>query len=184
MCMVSYCLHNLFILFSFLVVKMRDDAWLETRFDQLWQLFFPDVEKRDVKIRWKGRWKNKFGHISRKDGVSQIVVNKLFRDVRVPEDVVKLTIAHEIVHYAHGFHSHLPKMFAHPHKGGIVNKELKKRGFGYALKLERQWIKQEWWKLYDELYGAQRRVRVAQHVAARQVEESLKPKSSLFSWWK
>lgn len=130
---------------------MRDDAWLQTRFDQIWDLFFPEVEKRDVSIRWKGKWKNKFGHISRKNSKTEIVVNTFFRDLRVPEDIIKLTIAHEIVHYMHGFHSHLPKKYRHPHKNGVVDSELKRKGFGYALKLEKKWIKESWWKLYGEL---------------------------------
>ena len=152
---------------------MRDDAWLQGRFDQIWQLFFPDVEKKDISIRWKGSWKNKFGHISRKEGQSQIVVNRLFKDPRVPEEVVKLTIAHEIIHYAHGFHSHLPKQFNHPHKGGVVNKELKRRGFGYALKFERDWVKKEWWPLYQEMQGKRKKV------AAHEVYPSTKQ----FSLW-
>jgi hypothetical protein len=130
---------------------MRDDQWLKSRFDVIWSVFFPDIEKKDVSIRWKGKWKNKFGHISRKNSHSEIVINSLFKDLRVPEDIIKLTIAHEIVHFMHGFHSHLPKQFKHPHKGGIVDKELIKRGFRYALKNEKQWIKNEWMKLYKEL---------------------------------
>lgn len=130
---------------------MRDQQWLETRFDQLWGLFFPEVERKNISIRWKGRWKNKFGHITSKNGRSEIVVNRLFQDVRVPEDIVKLTIAHEIVHYAHGFHSHLPKKYNHPHKGGVVDKELIKKGFSYTLKREREWYKTEWLPLFREL---------------------------------
>jgi len=140
---------------------MRDDAWLNNRFDQIWQLFFPDVERKDISVRWKGSWKNKFGHISKKNSKAEIAVNKLFKDPRVPEEVVKLTIAHEIVHYSHGFHSHLPRQFSHPHKGGIVNKELRKRGFGYALKFEKEWVKKEWWPLYQELHGKKRHSRIA-----------------------
>ena len=139
---------------------MRDDEWLETRFNQIWQLFFPDVEKRNISIRWKGRWKNKFGHITsrKKEGelVSEIVVNKLFRDVRVPEEVIKVTIAHEIVHYMHGFHSHLPRKYRHPHQGGIVNKELVKRGFHHEVKREREWHKKEWLPIFREYDGAKR----------------------------
>ncbi len=130
---------------------MRDDIWLQQRFDQIWELFFPDVEKKDVHIRWKGSWKNKFGHITRKNSKAEIVINKLFRDYAVPEDVIKLTIAHEIVHYYHGFHSHLPRQFKHPHKGGIVNKELKKRGFSYMIEKEKKWQKADWPKIYKEL---------------------------------
>lgn len=131
---------------------MRDQEWLETRFSQMWQLFFPDVEKKDIAIRWKGRWKNKFGHItSKKGGGSEIIINSFFRDARVPEEIIKVTIAHEIVHYMHGFHSHLPRQFNHPHKGNIVNKELIKRGFKHTLKLEREWYKKEWPALLKEL---------------------------------
>jgi len=130
---------------------MRDDVWLQQRFDQIWELFFPDVEKKDVSVRWKGNWKNKFGHITRKNNKTEIVVNKLFKNYAIPEDVIKLTLAHEIVHYAHGFHSHLPRKYKHPHKGGIVDKELKKRGFEYMLKNEKEWQKKEWFNLYKEL---------------------------------
>ncbi len=130
---------------------MRDDLWLQTRFEQIWSLFFPEVEKKNVSIRWKGRWKNKFGHIRTTKQGSEIVINQLFKDLRVPEDIIKLTIAHEIVHYMHGFHSHLPKQFDHPHKGGVVDKVLIQKGFSYALKQEKPWYKNEWLPLYKEL---------------------------------
>ncbi len=129
----------------------RNKEWLEERFNQIWSLFFPDVEKKDVFIRWKGKWKNKFGHITKRKGRTEIVINALFQDLRVPEDIIKLTIAHEIVHYMHGFHSHLPRQFSHPHKGGIVDKELIRRGFGYAVKKEKEWIKKEWSPIYKSL---------------------------------
>ena len=78
---------------------MRDDAWLQLRFNQIWSLFFPEVEKKNVYICWKGKWKNKFGHIKdAKNGLTEIAINTLFKDLRVPEDMIKLTIAHEIVH--------------------------------------------------------------------------------------
>jgi len=130
---------------------MRDQEWLENRFNQLWNLFFPDIEKKNVFIRWKGRWKNKFGHIKSTKKGTEIAVNSLFQDLRVPEDIIKLTIAHEIVHYMHGFHSHLPRKFKHPHKHGIVDKVLKEKGFGYVLKQEKKWFKEEWPPLHKEL---------------------------------
>ncbi len=130
---------------------MRDDVWLTERFDQMWSLFFPDVEKKDIHIRWKGRWKNKFGHITRRNNQTEIAINTLFQDLRVPEDVIKVTIAHEIAHYAHGFHSHLPQLHKHPHKGGVVENELKKRGFSYMLKKEKAWQKENWFPLFKEL---------------------------------
>jgi len=130
---------------------MRDDLWLQLRFDQMWTLFFPDVERKDVGIRWMGTWKNKFGHIKRRKHGSEIVINKLFKDMRVPEDIIKLTIAHEITHYMHGFQSHLPQQYDHPHQGGVVDKVLKEKGFGYALKMEKKWYREKWLPLYKEL---------------------------------
>lgn len=131
---------------------MRDDLWLQTRFEQVWSLFFPEVEKKDVYVRWKGKWKNKFGHIKKgKKGMTEIAINSLFKDLRVPEDMVKLTMAHEIVHYMHGFHSHLPKRFDHPHEGGIVDKVLVEKGFKYAMKQEKEWLKNEWQTLFKEI---------------------------------
>ena len=129
---------------------MRDQEWLELRFNQIWQLFFPDVEKKNVCIRWKGKWKNKFGHIKSTKKGAEIAVNSIFRDLRVPEEIIKVTIAHEIVHYMHGFHSHLPRMFSHPHKGNIVNKELIKRGFKHTIKMEKEWHKKDWLPIFKE----------------------------------
>lgn len=125
---------------------MRDDLFLIERLENLWNASFSDVEKNNkINIRFKGRWKNKFGHIKKlKNGESEIVINGYFKNESVPDYIIDLTIAHELVHYSHGFNSPLPKLYKHPHKGGVVNKELKKRGFKELLKLERKWIKDEW----------------------------------------
>jgi hypothetical protein len=103
-------------------------------------------------IKFKGKWKNKFGHIKRlKNKDTEIVINSLFQDSKVPEYIINLTIAHELVHYMHGFNSPHKQMFKHPHKGNIVNKELKKRGYEGLLKLERKWFKDEWLKTYNKI---------------------------------
>lgn len=131
---------------------MRDDEFLRNKLDYIWQLGFLDIEKKnEIKIKFKGRWKNKFGHIKKlKDGNSEIVINGYFKNEVVPDYILDLTIAHELVHYSHGFNSPLPKLYSHPHKGGVVNKDLKKRGFGHLLKLERKWIKEEWRNITKE----------------------------------
>ena len=140
---------------------MRDNSYLKEKLEYIWQTGFSDVErKNNIAIRFKGRWKNKFGHIKKlKDGNSEIVVNGYFKDEKVPEFIIFLTIAHELVHYSHGFNSPLPRLHKHPHKGGIVNKDLKKRGFGPLLKLERPWIKNEWRPLVQEEFKPRRAVR-------------------------
>ena len=125
---------------------MRDNLFLKEKLEYIWQNGFSDVgRKNNINIKFKGKWKNKFGHIKNlKNGDSEIVINGYFKDEKIPEFIIYLTIAHELVHYSHGFNSPLPRLYKHPHKGGIVNKDLKKRGFEELIKLERKWIKEEW----------------------------------------
>lgn len=125
---------------------MRDDYWLRERMDNMWKMLFPEVERGNVVVtRFKGRWKNKFGHIKKlKNGNTEIAINSIFMNDIIPEYIIDLTLAHEMVHYMHGFNSPLPKQFKHPHAGGVVNRELKKRGFGHLIVKEREWVKNEW----------------------------------------
>ncbi|HLD10478.1 MAG TPA: hypothetical protein VJB89_00190 [Candidatus Nanoarchaeia archaeon] len=125
---------------------MRDDLWLRDRLDKIWETLFGDVEKLNcVVIRFKGRYRNKFGHIKRlKNGDSEIIVNGMFRDERIPEFIIDLTLAHELIHYMHGFNSPHKKLFKYPHQNRIVENELRKRGFYYLKKLEKKWIKEDW----------------------------------------
>lgn len=131
---------------------MRDDIWLNAKLDSMWEFLFNDIErKNNVIIRFKGRWKNKFGHIKLlPDKSSEIAVNSFLKDERVPEYIIDLTIAHELSHYAHGFNSPLPRKYSHPHKGGVVTKELKRRGFGFHIRKERLWMKREWREIIKE----------------------------------
>ena len=132
---------------------MRDELWLNKRLGEIWDVFFSDVVKlNEVKIRFLGKWKNKFGHIKLlKDKSSEIVINGLFKNERIPDYIVDLTIAHEIVHYMHGFNSPHKKAFRYPHQGGVVRKELLKRGFKVPLKIERRFLKEDWEVICKEL---------------------------------
>jgi len=131
---------------------MRDEEWLATLFHDMWESKFPDVKKRNnVIVRWRGKGQNKFGHIRRlKNKDTEISVNSLFKEESVPEYIIELTLAHELVHYMHGFHSPYPKQFKHPHQGGVVNTELKKRGYGGYLVKEKLWFKEEWLKNFQK----------------------------------
>ncbi|MEM4266491.1 MAG: hypothetical protein QW404_00345, partial [Candidatus Nanoarchaeia archaeon] len=132
---------------------MRDNFWLASRLDRIWYAYFYDVERaNNVFVRFKGRWKNKFGHISMKnDHSSEIVVNSLFRDERIPEGIIDATIAHEIIHYMHGFQSPHKRMYKHPHAGGIVTREMKRRGFAHIIYEEREFVQRHWLRLYNEI---------------------------------
>lgn len=134
---------------------MRDDLFLRERLENIWNASFSDVEKKNrINIRFKGRWKNKFGHIKKlKNSESEIVINGYFKNENIPDYIIDLTIAHELVHYSHGFNSPLPKLYKHPHKGGVVNRELKRRGFGELLKLEKRWIKDDWKNIIESEFS-------------------------------
>lgn len=130
----------------------RDDGWLKEKLDSIWNLLFSEVQrKNNVHVKFKGKSKHRFGCIKKKGNDSVIEINSLFRDELVPEYVIDTTLAHELVHYLHGFNSPFPRKYKHPHKGGIVDKELIKRGFGDSLKLEKIWAKKEWEKTFKLL---------------------------------
>lgn len=131
---------------------MRDDEWLINRLYFIWNNYFSDIERKNqIIIKFKGRWKNKFGHIKKRDEKTEIALNGLFRHEEIPEYLIDVTLAHEIVHYIHGFNSPFPKQYRYPHYGGVVRRELKKRGFALHLRWEREFVKEKWPALYDSL---------------------------------
>jgi hypothetical protein len=76
--------------------------------------------------------------------ISLITITKLFQDESIPEHIIDATIAHELVHYTHGFHSPLERSVRHPHKGKVVEKELAKRGLGKMYEASNVWLKENW----------------------------------------
>jgi hypothetical protein len=131
---------------------MRDNFFLQKRLEEVWETSFWDVPKLNkVSIIFKGKAKWKFGHIESIGKDTKIVINSLFRSEIVPQYIIDLTIVHELIHYAHGFHSPLQRRFKYPHQGGVVRKELVKRGYGELFKSEKKWFKKEWPHLYDVL---------------------------------
>ena len=132
----------------------RDDIWLREKLEKIWELLFPEVvRENNVHVKFKGKSKSRFGCIKRKGKDSLIEINSLFKNEIIPEHVIDVTLAHELVHYMHGFNSPLPRKYKHPHKGGIVDKELIKRGFGHSLKLEKIWAKKDWEKVFKIIRG-------------------------------
>ncbi len=130
----------------------RDDIWLKEKLDNIWELLFPEVVKaNEIHVKFRGKGKYRFGCIKLKGEDSFIEINSLFKNEIVPEYVIDTTLAHELVHYMHGFSSPLPKKYRHPHKGGIVDKELIKKGFGDNLKMEKTWAKKDWEKVFKIL---------------------------------
>ncbi len=132
-------------------MSMRDDKWLFSKLDEVWDNYFPDVpQDNEVCIVWGRKARNRLGSIKRGQKLINshpetiITINGLFKDQNIPEFIVTGTIAHELVHYTHGFHSPLEKQYQTPHAGGIVSQELRNRGLEEALKKQKKWLKENW----------------------------------------
>jgi hypothetical protein len=131
----------------------RDQQWLEDRLAAVWQRGFSDlVPGNRVEIKFGRVARTRLGSIrmSRDKKVSKILINRLFLQDAVPEQVVDATIAHELVHYLHGFSSPFEQKFCSPHAGGVVTKELKQRGFSETLLFQRRWLKVHWLPILRE----------------------------------
>ncbi len=100
-----------------------------------------------------GSWKTRLGVIklSECQRHTLIGINSLLRLPAVPPLIVEVTIAHELVHYAHGFGSPLPRKYRYPHRGGVVERELRRRGLGEKLAEYSRWLEEHWFPLYDHI---------------------------------
>lgn len=156
---------------------MRDNSYLEDRLYFLWENFFADVPRKNVvlikfgkgsarqlgSIKWANQHSNIKGIMRKKKDdydiaddkrISIITITKYFQKEEVPEYIIDATIAHELVHYTHGFHSPLERSVKHPHKGRVVEKELEKRGLGSMYEQSQKWLKENW----RDIVGIRRRI--------------------------
>ncbi|KXK25731.1 MAG: hypothetical protein TR69_WS6001001537 [candidate division WS6 bacterium OLB20] len=146
--------------------KQRDQGWLEDQLYSLWEEHFVDVprpnpvlitfgrrSKRQLGcIKWADKKTQKIGRLTRHlvpgsyddKRISIIIVTGYFKDTAIPDEVVLGTIAHEMCHYAHGFNSPLQQLYDHPHKGGVIRKEMQKRELGTLYKTANRWLKENW----------------------------------------
>ncbi len=131
---------------------VRDRWWLRGLLQDVWDQYFSDTPRVNlVRISYGAPWKTRLGSITLSDDhrTSYILVNGLLRLAEVPEYVTTVTIAHEMVHYAHGFGSPLPRRYKHPHRGGIVKRELLRRGMGVEYTRYDEWVYDHWYDFYD-----------------------------------
>jgi len=127
---------------------VRNNRWLAQKLDLLWQKYFFDVAKvNKVEIIFGRVARFRFGSITSKNKKwrekpkTLIRITGLFQNSRIPIAVVEYTVAHELVHYAHGFSSPHARLHRYPHEGGVVNKELAKKGLGKLVLAYKRWLK-------------------------------------------
>lgn len=122
----------------------RDNNWLLSRLDFVWSRYFSDIPQTNkVFIKFGRNAKFRLGSIrlDKKTKASFITITSMFKDPKIPSEVVDHTIGHELVHYTHGFSSVHPRLHRYPHAGGVVKKEMELRGMGYLHKAYKEWIK-------------------------------------------
>lgn len=142
----------------------RTNQWLAERLEQIRVNHFKDVPvKNRLQVRFGRIVKSRLGSITTRrlkgqEPISLISLNGLFKQAVVPEYVIDAVLAHEFVHYSHGFHSPLPRLYAHPHKDGIVDREIKQRGLADPLRRQQQWVKQHFGRLYLQHAPTRRRL--------------------------
>src|SRR5690606_24467255 len=75
---------------------------------------------------------------------SIITISSLLQEPEVPGYVIDQIIAHELVHYVHGFGSERPRQRRHPHQGGVIVREFKSRGLCELFRVYQAWMKLSW----------------------------------------
>lgn len=136
----------------YLYLSERDDDWLRERLNDLWDRYFFDTPRANtIRISFGPFWKSRLGLItmSLDEATTYIVLNGLLRNPEVPDVVINVTVAHELVHYAHGFGSPLARRYKHPHRGGIVKRELVRRGLAADYDWYDEWVYGCWYDFYD-----------------------------------
>ena len=133
--------------------RITDGRDVKIYLETIWQRYFSDVPcMNEVQIAYCAPWKTRLGLIRMTvdEAISFIGVNALLQHTTVPEYLLVTTIAHELVHYAHGFGSPLPRLYAHPHANNVVNEELAKRGLKEYVELSDEWIDNYWFAFYQK----------------------------------
>lgn len=132
---------------------MRTNQYLNDKLNEIWQEFFIDVPRDNkVIIKFGRKAAKRLGSIRKINSSSkeifdtQILINGHFRNKQIPNFIIEATIAHELCHYAHGFSSPLPQLLRFPHRGDVVDQELKKRGLKKLEQTENKWLNKHWCK--------------------------------------
>lgn len=142
---------------------VRDNAWLSGQLEHIWRTWFADVERvTPVSIQFVRPWKRRLAviYLTDHEQRSFIGVNRYLRDRRVPYPICLVTIAHELAHYTHGFGSHHPRRYMHPHRGNVVQRELTRRGLGAELRFYTEWTNEAWFNLLPDLEAGGRPTRL------------------------
>ena len=137
------------------------DKFLSSKAASLIRENFPERGVTNLLVvKWGKRWRNTLGHIKPLENAefgSVIEINSLMKSTEVPEFVLDSVIMHELVHYFQGFGSNHEKKSRHPHKGGVVDKELARLGWAELAGKSDAWIKANWHAMVAREMGSKKR---------------------------
>ncbi len=122
---------------------MRDNLWLGQRLNKIWKSHFSDVARTNpIIVKFGRNARYRFGSIrlNFKNKTSYVTINGKFANPSFPMQVIDHTLAHELVHYAQGFSSENPRLHRYPHRGGVIDKELKSRGLSHLVDFYKSWV--------------------------------------------
>ncbi len=133
---------------------LRTNQWLEQQVQSIWASHFSDIDQvTPIRINFGRRTYRRLGSIilrptnaPSQQQYAHIVISGLLADPQVPDYIIQQVIAHELVHYIHGFGSHLPRHLRHPHQGGVIVREFKRRGLWELFRVYQVWMKLSWQK--------------------------------------
>jgi len=126
------------------------DQRLALLLDEIWRAHFADIPRpNELVVGFGFPWKWRLGRIrmSLDARISEITLNGLLDRPEVPCEIYIAIMAHEIVHYAQGFASPLPRAQRHAHAHGAVSRELAQRGLGATELLLHEWGEHVWPRL-------------------------------------
>jgi hypothetical protein len=120
----------------------------------LWDTYYVDARKGyPIEAHFGPRARYRYGSIYSIGVQCHILINRLFAHPDVPDYVIDATLVHELAHYVHGYGSGMPKLYSHPHRGGVVDIEMKKRSCWFLEEIAGEWRKNHWPELYTAQAG-------------------------------
>ena len=138
------------------------DKYLNSKAASLIRENFPERGVTNLLVvKWGRRWRNTLGHIKPLENAefgSVIEINSLMKSTEVPDFVVDAVLMHELVHYFQGFGSNHNRKSKHPHKGGVVDKELARLGWEEIADQSDKWIKANWHEYVARELGPRKRI--------------------------
>lgn len=125
---------------------MRDNTFLRNCFLELYRQHFADVALPNKIVVGFGRYsKTRLGSIKLNEKKQSVItLTGYFRSEEVPLAVLEATLAHEFIHYLHGFNSLHTRKVQHPHRGNVVKEEMRERGLLPILVAQQRWLRTRW----------------------------------------